>query len=258
MMLLMIPVVCRATGGPPFVTDDPEPVEYQHFEVFLASIYQRISGFASGTLPHVEINYGPVPNLQIAAYLPAAFGTAPGGPTLYGLGDTEFGVKYRFIQESKTTPMVSVYPQVVLPSGNAARGLGSGHVQALLPVWLQKSWGPWTTYGGGGYWVNPGYGNHNYGQLGWLVQRDLNKRWTLGMELYYFTSSAVGIPAQFNFNIGGQYNFDAGHHLVFAFGRSISGTTDFMSYVGHQWTFGLHRHSGKDDEGKDDAAEKPH
>jgi hypothetical protein len=237
-LLLLVCAAGRAAAGPPYVTDDPEPVEYQHYEIFLASIYQRVGGVASGTLPHVEVNYGPLPNVQVALYVPAAFSTDPGAPMLYGPGDTEIGLKYRFIQETKTAPMVSIYPQVVLPSGNAERGLGAGHVQALLPIWVQKSWGAWTTYGGAGYWSNPGYGNHNYCQLGWLVQKDLNRRWTLGTEVYYFSSAAVGVPEQLNFNIGGQYNFDEGHHLVFAFGRSISGTTSFMSYIGHQWTFG--------------------
>ena len=31
-----------AWGGPPFVTDDPDPVEYQHWEVYLFSIYNHI------------------------------------------------------------------------------------------------------------------------------------------------------------------------------------------------------------------------
>jgi len=241
LIVLIMPHTCRSTAGPPFVTDDPEPVEYQHFEVFLASIYQHIGGVASGTMPHVEVDYGPAPNLQLAVYLPTAFSTAPDGPLLYGLGDTELGAKYRFVQESKTTPMVSVYPQFVLPSGDARRGLGGGHLQTFLPVWLQKSCGAWTTYGGGGYWINPGLANRDYWQLGWLVQKDVSKRWTFGMELYYFTASAVGIHSQFNFNVGGQYNIDDGHHVVFAFGRSIAGTTDFMCYIGHQWTFGRRR-----------------
>jgi hypothetical protein len=30
-----------ALAGPPFVTDDPEPVEYQHWEVYIAPIYSH-------------------------------------------------------------------------------------------------------------------------------------------------------------------------------------------------------------------------
>jgi hypothetical protein len=112
-----------------------------------------------------------------------------------------------------------------------------------LPVWIQKSWGSWTSYGGGGYWIHPGPGNRNYWQTGALVQKDLNKYWTLGAEIFYYTSSAIGSGNQLNFNVGGQYNFDEGHHLLFSVGRSISGDTDMMSYVGYQWTFGPREHA---------------
>lgn len=31
----------RAWAGPPFFTDDPEPVEYMHWEVYLAELQRR-------------------------------------------------------------------------------------------------------------------------------------------------------------------------------------------------------------------------
>jgi hypothetical protein len=96
----------------------------------------------------------------------------------------EVGVKYRFIQENGHRPQVGVFPQLELPTGSAARGLGNGQVWARLPVWAQKSWGPWTSYGGGGYAVNraPEMQSHAFG--GWLLQRDFGKRLTLGGEIY--------------------------------------------------------------------------
>src|SRR5450432_350943 len=54
-----------AQAGPPYVTDDPEPVDYRHWEVYLASQDAITSGGASGTAPHVEVNYGAVPDLQL-------------------------------------------------------------------------------------------------------------------------------------------------------------------------------------------------
>jgi hypothetical protein len=38
-----------------------------------------------------------------------------------------------------------------VPTGNESRGLGAGHVQLYLPIWFQKDFGKWTTYGGGGF-----------------------------------------------------------------------------------------------------------
>ena len=50
-----------------------------------------------------------------------------------------------------------------------------------MPLWLQKSVGPWTSYGGGGYWFNPGAGNRSYAYVGWQMQRHLSELATLGV-----------------------------------------------------------------------------
>ena len=50
-----------AWAGPPFVTDDPEPVELKHWEVYLASMYNRSDDGTTGTVPHLDANYGPHP-----------------------------------------------------------------------------------------------------------------------------------------------------------------------------------------------------
>lgn len=234
--LLMTPG--RVLAGPPFVTDDPEPVEFHHWEVYISSIYQNAFGAVTGTLPHLEVNNGIIPNVQLHIIVPNAFSSMAGSGTQFGLGDTELGVKWRFVQENKTTPQMGMFPLLEVPTGDSGRGLGTGYLHAFLPIWIQKSWGPWTSYGGGGYWINPGPGNKNYWLTGWLLQKDLNDHWTLGGELFYTTSPAVGVRDQLNFNLGGFYNFDEGHHLLFSAGRSISGNTDFMAYVGYQWTFG--------------------
>ena len=44
--------------------------------------------------------------------------TSP-GPTTYGLGDTEIGMKYRFIHETDTTPQVGTFPIMHIPTATA-------------------------------------------------------------------------------------------------------------------------------------------
>ena len=228
----------HAWAGPPFVTDDPEPVEFSHWEVYISSITARDPSQSSGTLPHVEVNYGPAPNLQVHMILPYAFNRPAGESTARGLGDTELGVKYRFVQETRRRPMVGIFPLVEVPSGNATHGLGSGHFQYFLPIWVQKSWGPWTSYGGGGYFINPGMGNRSFWLYGWEVQKDLDEHLTLGGEVFGTTPDSEGAPNDFNFNIGGFYNLDEEHHILFSAGRGIRGNIELMSYIGFQWTFG--------------------
>src|ERR1700761_2303696 len=51
-----------ATAGPPFLTDDPEPVDYGHWEIIGFSMGTSVQGDAAGSLPGVEVNYGALPN----------------------------------------------------------------------------------------------------------------------------------------------------------------------------------------------------
>jgi hypothetical protein len=237
-MLLLALLSPAALAGPPFVTDDPEPVEYQHWEVYIASIHAQDRDGTSGTGPHVEINYGALPNVQVHLITPFAYDHPTHGTTHYGYGDTELGVKYRFVRETPSRPQIGIFPLVEVPTGSSSQGLGNGHLQMFIPVWVQKSWGPWTTYGGGGYWRTPGAGNKDWWLTGWEIQRDLSQFLTLGAELFHATRSSEDGESSTSFNIGGFYNFDEGHHLLFSAGRGLRGPNLFSAYLAYQWTFG--------------------
>ncbi|MDA8105425.1 MAG: hypothetical protein M0Z71_08585 [Nitrospiraceae bacterium] len=188
-------LIGTAWAGPPFFTDDPEPVEYLHWEVYLASQWAHdTEAGTSGTLPHLEVNYGPVPDLHLHVLIPAAYSAPVEGSTQYGIGDMELGVKYRFIHEDKQgwRPQVGIFPLLEVPTGSNSQGFGSGYLAAFFPVWVQKSWGPWTTYGGGGYWYHPGKYNKNYWFAGWLLQRDFSKMLVLGAEVFNASPKAKG------------------------------------------------------------------
>jgi hypothetical protein len=225
-------------AGPPFVTDDPEPVVLHHWEVYIASQQAYDPSGGGGTIPHVEVNYGAVPNLQVHLIMPYVVNWPSGKKTVSGYGDTELGIKYRFVQESPNLPMVGIFPLVELPTGNSHRGLGSGHYQFFLPVWIQKSQGSWTSFGGSGYFINPGMGNRNYWLFGWEIQKDLCPHLNLGGEIFETTPTVDEGEKEIDFNLGGQYNFDDVHHLLFSAGRSIQGDVDFAFYLAFQWTFG--------------------
>jgi hypothetical protein len=231
-----------AWAGPPFRTDDPEPVEYQHWEVYLFSTGTHVQGDTAGVLPAIEVNYGAAPNLQLHVVAPIAFDKLGGSGTRFGYGDTELGIKYRFIEEDEKgwRPQVGVFPMEEAPTGNAARNLGAGHPREFLPLWVQKSIGDWTTYGGGGYWINPGAGNRNYWFFGWLLQRKITDKLTLGGEIFHQTADTVAGRDNTGFNLGGTYDFTENYHLLFSAGRGLqntNSTNEFSSYLGFQWTF---------------------
>jgi len=234
-LLLGAPIL--ALAGPPFLTDDPEPVEYKHWEVYLAATYERTKFEKTGTLPQVEINYGLVPDVQVHLVVPTAFIHPNDEASSYGYGDTEVGVKYRFIHESQYMPQVGFFPRAELASGNSKEGLGNGKTQVFFPIWVQKSFGTWTTYAGGGYWYNPGTDNRNWSFAGWELQRDISKKLTLGGEIFYQSSSQAGVSSSTGFNAGGIFNLDDNNHILFSVGRDLRGQVRFMSYLGYQLTF---------------------
>ncbi len=236
-MLLLVPAVAHA--GPPYLTDDPEPVEYRHWELYLASQgFAGPGGHWTGTAPHVEVNYGVLPDVQLHLIAPLVYDATPGAPVQYGYGDTELGVKWRFVEEGDWVPMVGTFPLVEVPTGDPARGLGTGSVQVFLNLWLQKSFGPWTTYGGGGYWVNPGEGNRDYWFVGWLAQRRLGEVVSLGAEVYFNTARTVDATSEVRFDVGAVLDLSSIHHLLFSGGTRIGAPFAGQFYAAWQVTFG--------------------
>lgn len=227
-----------AWAGPPFLTDDPEPVEYKHWEIYLAAQYRHDRDGDSSTVPHLEINYGVIPNVQIHLIAPLQYVKQESASSQYGYGDTELGVKVRFIKETDYIPQVGIFPMVELPTGDADKGLGNGRTQYFLPLWLQKSWGTWTTYGGGGYWINPGVGKKDWLQFGWQIQREINKILTLGTELYYKTASTEDSNDTTGYTVGAIINITENHHILLSAGQDINGPNYLSAYIGYQFTFG--------------------
>jgi hypothetical protein len=238
-------------AGPPFVTDDPEPVDFQHWEFYIASIQSKYGGDWSGTAPLFEVNYGVVTNLQLHLIVPLAYASPPQGAAHYGIGDIELGAKYRFVEETNWWPQIGTFPLVQIPTGSAADNLGNGygHWQAFVPIWLQKSWGSWTAYGGGGYGVNSFSGHGNWNFEGGLLQKQVLTNLLVGVEVYHQSAYQTDFPNTGTaFNIGTVYDFSESRHLLFSAGRSIDGPIGFQCYIAFQFTFdnGLF-HFGKKD-----------
>ncbi|HTW75743.1 MAG TPA: hypothetical protein VMD56_12570 [Steroidobacteraceae bacterium] len=246
---LLLPAL--AAAGPPFQTDDPEPVDLGHYEFYIFSGVDGTALETDSTGPAFEFNWGALPNTQLHAilsfgaiapsnnpeYFPAAV-----GPSAYGLLDTELGVKYRFVPESKYVPEIGTFPMIELPTGSYARGLGVGKTWYKLPIWLQKDWGPWTTYGGGGYQVVNQVAYKSFPYAGWLLQRDIGEKWTLGGEIWYHAAEGLATPQTQSatlFDFGGYYYFrKPAFQLLFCVGHTVVGQAETYAYFGLYWTWG--------------------
>ena len=223
-------------AGPPFLTDDPEPVAYQHGEFYTFATLDRARDGTQAAAPAFELNYGFAPDLQAHAVVPFQTAMPRGGPRAYGIGDTELGVKYRFLQEHGACPMAGLFPMLELPTGDADRGLGNGRAWAKLPLWLQKSWGAedhrWTTYGGGGFACNTAAGQRDYPFAGWLLQKELGGVLTLGGELFAQGRAAGDGRAFMIANAGGACRLAENLSLLFSAGRAIAAEKHLIGYAG--------------------------
>jgi hypothetical protein len=265
-LLLVLAALCAQAGwaqGPPYQTDDPVPVDFQHYEFY-------IFGSADGTPvemdsagPAFEFNWGALPRLQLHAILP--FGVAAPlnnpvylpsgtGPTEFGLLDMEVGTKIAIIKESKHVPQIGTFTMLELPTGNADKGLGVGVPWYKLPLWLQKNFGKWLIDGGAGEILVPQTGFHNFPYGGFLVKRELSERLELGAEVFSHGGEGPAPPqteASTMIDFGGYYHFkhNPDHQFLFCYGHSIAGQTENYAYVGMYWTWGK-----KDDKAPSDKA----
>jgi Putative MetA-pathway of phenol degradation len=234
--LCFIPI--PAFAGPPFFTDDPEPVALHHYEFYIFSTLDRAGGSYAAAFPAFEFNVGAAPNLQLHILVPMAFSASDPAPSTYGIGDLELGAKYRFIQEKGRRPQLGTFPMIELPTGDSRRNLGNGQSWARLPLWAQKSWGAWTSYGGAGYVINHAPGMRDHLFAGWQIQRELNKKLTLGAEWLAPGRESDSTQTTQLIDAGGMYNFTENFSLLFTGGHSIQGDSHTVAYVGLYWTWG--------------------
>ncbi len=236
LLIIFVAINNKLIAGPPFNTDDPEPVEYRHWEFYILSIHTIQPNLFSGTFPHFETNYGVIPNMQLHLLLPFNYNYNPQQHFSYGYENTEFGIKYRFVKESEAMPQIGVFPIIEIPTISNSN-FGNNKPQVYLPLWLQKSWNKLASYGGLGYWINPGAQNRNWIFTGWEFQYDFSKTLTLGGEIFYHSSDTNEANNFLGFNFGGFLNFSEKFHILFSFGHNIiTPGNEFISYLGVQWT----------------------
>jgi hypothetical protein len=225
-----------AWAGPPYITDDPEPTRTGGWENYLYISGTNTPGTTAGQAG-VELNYGAANNLQLSLTLPEDYVLSNG--LRAGGGDLDIGAKYRFLSAASDSwlPDAAVFPSVTVPTG--APGFGTGHASLFIPVWLEKDFGKWSTFGGGGYDVNPGVGQRNYTFAGWAVTRSFGEHLNLGVEIYHQTPSISGGTALTNLGFGAIYQMTK-HWAVMASGGpglerpSRSGASAF--YISLQFT----------------------
>jgi hypothetical protein len=227
-----------AWAGPPYQTDDPVPVAYRNYEIYVGYEGEYGNGESETSLPFAEINYGPLPNVQIAGSFPLTFTKNPNDPVRLGAGNGDFGIKYRFIPESASRPQVSFYPSIGVPTGIESPEADGSTQTLFLPLWAQKTIGRVTLFGGGGWERNEGAGGRNFWSGGLASTYEFSDQVNAGLEIYSTGSDRTGERGSTSIGIGMNDDYSAIRSVLFSLGTSVAGARTFHAYLAYELRLG--------------------
>ena len=250
----------HAQGGPPFITDDPGTPGNRQWEINIGWIGDHNPGVAYYQLPNIDINYGWGDRIQLmfSPYLAAA--TDENNTTSAGLGETVFGVKWRYFEHHRAGELKSdenllfslgTYPQASInnPTSAVRRGIVENGPQYYLPVEFTAKLGSIDFNGEVGHWFGNQLIPSRWGR-GLIVGHEFSQRFELYGELYDLQdANRIGdVPKQreLTLDVGGRQTLDRGGHLrlLFMGGRGIQAVSrqnsepSWIAYVGLQVLLG--------------------
>jgi hypothetical protein len=217
----------------PFETDDADvtPRGKFHFESFNEYDWLQLS-----QAPHLrqntfnmKLNYGFGHGLELDLDSPliAIVNDSTARPRVpFGLGDTDFGIKWNFRQEHKgsSAPALTAVAYIETPTGDSTTSLGSG----LVDVWaygvVQKTLtdtlvlhlnGGWLFHGNTSTGVVGIVTAHGHvATMGGSIVRTMNEKVTLGLDLTAAATRNASLERnQFQAMLGGNYSLREGLSL---------------------------------------------
>jgi hypothetical protein len=233
---LIAPSLVRAQGGPPLLTNDPSTPEAENWEINLAVMPILRRPQNKFQLPQLDFNYGVGSTIQLTFEVPYVLQTVPGQNTNSAFSNSFAGVKWRFI-DNQNGWNVSMFPQLELngPAGAVRQGIATSGTRFLLPLEVQRNFGPVELDFEAGYYF-PFHG-HEERILGFSAGHAFTNEFELIGEVY--NDRAMGdLPHDTTWDLGGRYGFHKGLVFLFMAGRSFSGNAsgqpNFLAYIGVQ------------------------
>jgi len=226
-----------AQGGPPYFTNDPGTPGNRNWEINLGYMPFLYSGQSTVHTPDIDINYGLGDRIQLTfenAWL--RVGNVAGNPK-YGVGQDQFGAKWRFYENRKNGLSISVFPQASVnnPNHSVQRGITPPDSSFLMPLEIAKPFGHFDV----GWEV--GYNAVHRGPDGWIagmvVGRDVSKKLELDAE-FFGLGTFKGADNQETLEGGARYKLHPPFILLLMAGRSLlparNSQPSFIGYFGMQ------------------------
>ena len=213
--LALVSLATPTRAGPPYLTNDPAPTDTGHWEIY---------AFATGeawrsnvdTDAGIELNYGPVKDMQLSAAFPVSFSHTRFEGWSSGTGHVELGVKYRFFNDGRSGISAAVFPKAILPTSSLAH---HEKTRFQLPLWVGKDLGGGANlFGGGGYTIHPGPGNKDFWQANVAITQTLNPKVSFGAEIMRQGSDTFGGTAQTRAGVGSTIKLGEHYGLLFSGG----------------------------------------
>lgn len=129
-------------GSPPMQTDDTDTPGPNNWEANLVMHADLAGSERRIEAPTLDVNYGLGDTLQFSYEVPYVFARQPqsdmGGAARLvnanGIGDSNFGVKYRFYDDKDAGLSFAVAPQVEFRTPGAGSSVSEGATSFILPV----------------------------------------------------------------------------------------------------------------------------
>jgi hypothetical protein len=222
--LLLFPASVFAQGGPPLITDDPDTPGPGYWEINMAGIMEKSRLERRLEAPLADINYGVGHRIQLKFEVPWLSVSDTGAPRQTGLGNSIFGVKWRFLGEEGQRIAWSTYPQVEVNTGRAMaeNGFLNDGRQFLLPTELTIQMGHVEINGEVG---------RNFAQRddeGWIFGVATEVEFDHGLELVgeLHGEQRGPAPVELIVNLGGRLKLVRQINLLFAAGAGVRGPAD--------------------------------
>ena len=235
MLAAILAVSAHAQGGPPLVTDDPDTPGNGNWEVNTAIIGAKHQQHWDLAAPDLDINYGWGEHVQLKVDLNWASADSASGSRMSGLGATDFGVKWRFVDQDKSGFALSVYPQLLtnFSPSSAARGLTTGNREFFLPAEMSTELGEFK------FDAEAGRNFIQRGSDAWIagaiVTHSCGPNLDCGFELH-----GVLIESQLDPLVNFGVHWQIGKHVILLaaagrdFGSGADNSQGFLFYFGFQ------------------------
>jgi hypothetical protein len=227
--LMAATVSASAQGGPPYLTNDPGTPGHLNWEVNLAYIPFLYPAQSVSHTPDLDINFGVGDRIQLTYENAWVRVRNPPSPAEYGLGQSNFGAKWRFRDGGESGLSVSTFPQAFVnnPNHSVRRGITPASNSFLLPFEFSRKLGPIDLDCEVGYLFVRGAPD------GWLsgvvVGHDFTRKLELDAE-FYSQGTFHASDVQPSIDFGARYKLHRPAILLFMAGRSLEPARSNQSY----------------------------